>query len=185
MTRAHALVRAAILSAAVALLLLLGGCASDPMKVEYDYDGSFDFAAAGSWNWVPGKQPEIPDPRVMDSVVDARMRRAIAGEMAAKQMKRTENASPDVWVQYRIWVMPRRDFNPLRESDTRPIPDPPAQDGLDDVGLRIEMFDSFKRSHKIWSAEVRTKLNLRVTEKRREQRTAAAVRRLFAEFPPR
>jgi hypothetical protein len=174
----------AALFAALAPLITVG-CSSPPaVDVEYDWDGDYEFAKFDSWSWMPGEQPKIPDPRVADSAVDARMRRTIEGEMATRGLKRLESGIPDMWVQYRIWIMPRRDFNPVRDSNVRPLPDPPKEDALDDVGLRIEMFDSFDRTKRIWSGELRTRLNLRVSGTTRTERTIAAVRKLLTQFPP-
>ena len=63
---------------AMLLVLPVGGCATVSLDVNSDHDESFDFAAVRTWDWMPGAQPDIPDPRVMDSVVDARMRDTIA-----------------------------------------------------------------------------------------------------------
>jgi hypothetical protein len=180
--------RAAALLAAL-LVSLAVGCANSAktVEVETDHDGSFDFSAVNTWDWTPGKQPDIPDPRVMDSVVDARMRRAITDELAARGLARLEGAVPDVLVQYRIWVMPRSDFNPVRGDRVRGevlAADETNQGRLDDVGLRIEMFHPLEPERRVWRAESRTKLDLRATEMARRERTTAAVRKLLSRFPP-
>jgi len=89
-------------------------------------------------------------------------------------------------VQYRIWIMPREDFNRVETPNTpRPLYGPAKESSLDSVGLRIEMFDGFKREHEGWKAEGRAELNLRASEGRREKRTEAAVAKLLAKFPPK
>lgn len=171
--------------AALACALLVSTCASTSIDVDYSYDASVDFTKVRTWDWLPGEQPEIRDPRIVDSIVNARMRRAIANELSSRQLKKVDKAIPDVWVRYRIWVMPREDFNPLRRTDSpREVYETPKRDPVDDVGLRIEMFDGFERERRVWQAEGRAQLNLQASDGGREKRTAAAVRKLLSRFPP-
>ena len=76
-------------------LILLTACAS---PVSYDFDASQDFSRYRSFDlYAPGhhgKGPQVPE----DTLMDARIRRAVAGELQAKGFIREETADPDFLV---------------------------------------------------------------------------------------
>jgi hypothetical protein len=92
-----------------ALLVLVGlfcACsAKEPMKVGWEYDPGASFVGLRSYAWVPGPQQRTGDPRVDDSGVDRRIRRAIDKQLVAQGFVAAPPDAADFWVGYHLLVL--------------------------------------------------------------------------------
>jgi hypothetical protein len=104
---------ALMLVTSAALLFGLAGCAaSSRVGVTADFDHSVNFRAFKTWAWYP-EQPadtEGGPAQGYQSFLDKRIREAVAREMAAKGLTKTDKA-PDVYVAYSAKVEDKQRSN--------------------------------------------------------------------------
>ena len=88
--------------AAVVLLLLALGCSS--LRVNVDYDPNEDFSAYRTFTWFPREQRAQGDYRADSPLVDARIRKAVERELAARGYRKVEDRNPDFFVAFFLSV---------------------------------------------------------------------------------
>jgi hypothetical protein len=93
----------------IAWLLAAGGCSS--MKVVVDRDPAIPVSPGSTWAWGPEpreKRPEELDPRVNNSIIHDRVRRAVDRVLAQKGFRQTDANTADFLVVYRVGVKDSR-----------------------------------------------------------------------------
>jgi hypothetical protein len=96
------------------LALALAGCAS--VRVDTDYDPQADFSALHSYAWLAESQPPTGDPRIDNTLVDARIRGAIDAQLAERGLRRLEAPRADFLVAYHVAVERKLDVQTLYRS---------------------------------------------------------------------
>lgn len=95
---------------AIAWLLSLAGCSS--LKVVVDRDSTIPIPPGSTWAWgpePPEKRPEELDPRVNNTIIHGRVKRAVEGVLAQKGFRQVEDdKTADFLVYYRIGVREAR-----------------------------------------------------------------------------
>ena len=84
---------------AVLSLLALPGCT--PIRVSTDYDPHADLTQLRTYGWSARKADDNRDPRLDNSLLDARIRNAVDRELAARGISKV-SADPDFEVGYDI-----------------------------------------------------------------------------------
>src|SRR5215470_14396089 len=85
--------------------LLAAGCSS--LKVVVDRDNAIAISPGSTWAWGPEpteKRPDELDPRVNNSIIHGRVKRAVEVVLAQKGFRQTEAATADFLVFYRVGV---------------------------------------------------------------------------------
>lgn len=90
--------RPRVLAAAV-LTTVLAACSG--IATSYDFDPSFDFAEATTWDWMPAPPTRRGDTRADNRLVDQRIRAAIELAMDEKGMQKVEG-DPDLRVGFHL-----------------------------------------------------------------------------------
>jgi hypothetical protein len=83
----------------VAVLWAVGGCAT--VRVSTDYDPRADLAALRTYGWRSKRAEAARDPRLDNSLLDARIRSAVDRELAARGMVKVP-ADPDFHASYDV-----------------------------------------------------------------------------------
>ena len=84
---------------AVAVAATLAACSG--ISTSYDFDPSFDFAEARTWDWMPAPPLRAGDSRANNRLDDQRIRAAIELAMEDKGMQKVD-ADPDVRVGFHL-----------------------------------------------------------------------------------
>jgi len=90
-------------------LLVTTGCSS--LKVNVIRDPAIAIAPGSTWAWGPQpaeKRPDELDPRVNNSIIHERVRRAVDRVLAQKGFRQTDPNSADFLVAYRVGVKDAR-----------------------------------------------------------------------------
>ncbi len=99
----------AVTAIAMGGLLVTTGCSS--LKVNVIRDPAIAIAPGSTWAWGPQpaeKRPDELDPRVNNSIIHERVRRAVDRVLAQKGFRQTDPNSADFLVAYRVGVKDAR-----------------------------------------------------------------------------
>ncbi|MGI9592244.1 MAG: DUF4136 domain-containing protein [Myxococcota bacterium] len=69
-----------------------------------DYDPNEDFSAYRTFTWFPREQRSQGDYRADSPLVDARIRKAVERELAARGYREVEDRNPDFYVAFYLSV---------------------------------------------------------------------------------
>lgn len=91
----------------VPMLLTLSTLACSSISVTSDYDVTVNFDALHTYNWAPEPEHERDDPRTVDprlnnSLVDGRVRRAVDYELSQRGYQKELDGAVDFWVTYHV-----------------------------------------------------------------------------------
>jgi hypothetical protein len=194
-----------MIRARLSLLLaaaLLASCST--VQVETNYDKEENFARFKTFRWVSAPPVNVGDPRVDDSVLQARVRMAVNRELEAKGLRRVDEGDADVLVNYHVTVEEKvtgqnvndkYGYSPgtgwtqgerqgwswgLGAYDAPSVPATYYEEG----SVIIDLVDPATR-RLVWRGSARTVLDLDSDDETRRQRLNDAVARLFADFPPK
>jgi hypothetical protein len=162
------------------------GCTSP--KVGYDYDRSANFSRYHTYAWVSGVQKATGDRRLDSSLVDARIRAAIEGELRAKGYQASSNGSSDFFVAYHAGV---KDM--MKGASTQNYIGDRAHGTFTTISdiqpyhegtLTIDIVDA--DSHQlIWQASAKADVDQSLGPAERDARVATIVHAMLSHFPPR
>ena len=169
------------------LALLVAACST--FAVGSDYDQSFDFRTARSWQWAdPPGHAMGDDPRARSDLTHQRIRRAIERELGAKGMQKRSSGA-ELWVAYHLGV--ERHV----EVETQYVNNPAGRVvyvGVPEVTTReyergTILVDLVRASdnHLVWRGTVSARLHERMTPQEREKRINEAIRAVMQKYPPR
>jgi len=89
--------------------LLAAGCSS--LKVVVDRDDTIPSSPGSTWAWgpePPEKRPDELDPRVNNTIIHGRVKRAVEQVLAQKGFRQTDATTADFLVFYRVGVKDSR-----------------------------------------------------------------------------
>lgn len=169
------------------------------MKAGWEYDPGASFTGLRSYAWVPGPQQRTGDPRVDDSWVDRRVRRAIDRQLAAQGFVVASPEEADFWVGYHILLLDK-----VQSSTTRRYYGYNrawgGDAGLDlgwhlggapatysrryDVGTLTVFVEAPATRRPIWQGFAETEIDPSDDLEAREARLAKAAVLILEQFPP-
>jgi hypothetical protein len=92
----------------------MGGCST--LKVNTDYDPAADFARLQSYAWLPDPRPPTGDPRLDSSLLDARVRRAVDSQLAARGHREVSPDEADFLVTYHVALETKLDVETIHHG---------------------------------------------------------------------
>ena len=163
------------------------GCASP--GVETDWDPSISWPMLARYAWLPDPPGQAGDPRFHNSLVDARVRRAVDGQLALQGLVKVSPARADFFVTYYLGLDTRVSVRLIAHSYTR------RADGWSDrhrtetrmreheVGtLLIDLLD--RERSLIWRGSTSSRVRSNLSPTQRDERIGAAVQAILDQFPP-
>jgi hypothetical protein len=174
-----------------ALILLTASLiACSSISVSSDYDVTVDFDSLRSYDWTPKVEAEDDDPRLNNSLLDGRVRRAVDYELAQRGFERDVEGSPDFWVTYHVGFDRKLDVTTVQSypgyyggyrnwggySETRVRE-------YDEGSLLIDVVDP-KNETLIWRGSAFAPLRERATPEERTARIDEVVGAVMKKFPP-
>jgi len=172
---------------AIALVwFALAGCSQ--LTVTTDHDRSANFTTLHAYDWRPGPQQGVNDPRIDSSLIDARVRAAVDRVLTAKGYEKVApGATADFFVGYHAVV--------LRKTSVQTIntwygyryggwgwPQTYAYD-YDEGTLLIDVIDPATMKL-LWRGSGTRIIDVHASAEKRERRINDAVERILAKFPP-
>jgi hypothetical protein len=172
----------------VSLFLLMAsavGCSS--VKIGYDHDPSANFSAYHTYDWVPGPQDTTGDRRVDNSLVDIRMRTAIAAQLSVKGYTKPANGQPDFYVAYHVAVkdMVKGSAAKYYTGDRNvgtwtTVSDIQAYEA---GTLLVDIVDASSKQL-VWRGSAFGEVDPGLTSQERDERIRNLVHKMFSHFPP-
>lgn len=174
------------------------------VQVDSNYDKSANFARFRTFRWVEAPPVGVGDPRVDDTVLQARVKMAVNRELEAKGLKRVDSGDADLLVNYFVTVEEKMTgenvndkygYSPgsnwsqgerqgwswgLGADDTLSVPATYYEEG----SVIIDMVDPTTK-RLIWRGSARTVVDLDSDDETRRARLNEAVARVFEQYPPK
>jgi hypothetical protein len=170
------------------LLSGLAGCTS--MRVITDYDPDADLTQLQTWAWLPVDDAKSGDPRIDNSLVDARVRNAVNTTLTTKGYRKVEVDAADFLVHYRVGLDKKLQVDTYYTgygggyrgwyggvgTETRVRE-------YEEGTLLLDILDP-KKQQLVWQGSTSARVSERSTPEDREARISAAVNAILAKFPP-
>jgi hypothetical protein len=175
------------MTSALVLALALGACSQ--FNIRSDFDPQADFSRLHTWAWLPLSEAEPADQRVLDRLVDMRIREAAAAELRSKGYTQTDAAQPDFLLNYRVGREAGSDVGkPGRigygtgwwrswGTSTWAV-------SYDDGTLFLGVIDPRSRQS-MWVGAAEARLMPRLSDEQVSKRVRDAVHQILARFPPK
>lgn len=180
---------------------LLAACST--VQIDSEYDKGTDFGRLKTFRWVETPPVGVGDPRVDDTVLQARVQLAVNRELEAKGLRRVEGADSDILVNYFVTVEEKMTGENVNDkygyspggswtqgarqgwawglgADAAPsVPTTYYEEG----SVIIDLIDPATR-RLIWRGSARTVVDLDSDDEVRRQRLNDAIQRIFTQYPP-
>jgi len=167
-------------------LTMCAGCSR--YTVQSSHDPAVNFQALKTYDWKPGPQPSLGDPRVSDKLVDTTIRSVVDGELAAKGFTKSSADSADFLLAYdgginfetSVVAITRSTnagggaFVPWQHIDTA---------NFEQGSLVLMVFEP-RTVQPIWRGVVTGMFDPTATPEQRRQRITDAMHKLLKQFPP-
>jgi hypothetical protein len=164
----------------------LAGCTRYTVRVNYDH--SMSFRGLHTYNWRPGAQGSIGDPRVSDRLVDSTVRSAVDRELAAKGYTKVTSAVLDFEVSYQAFVADKASSVTVGEQYSPGGVWSTASWYTDtyhyEQGMLVLGIIDPKSAKLVWRGTVAAVFDPTASAEKREKRINEAVRELLKKFPP-
>ena len=165
---------------------LVAACAS--AKVGYDYDPGANFSAYRTYEWIADKQEATGDKRIDNSLVDTRIRAAVAAQLRSKGYTTPVNGRPDFYVAYHAGVKDmmkgsstQHYIGDLAHGTHTTISDvQPYKEGA----LLVDIVDATSKQL-VWRGYAQAEVDPVLTPKERDERISHIVGEMFSHFPPK
>jgi hypothetical protein len=185
----------------IAAAALLAACST--VQVDSEYDKSADFARLRTFRWADASPLAVGDPRVDDSVLQARVHLAVNRELEAKGLRRVDSGTADVLVNYFVSIEEKMTgenvndkygYSPgdgwthgarqgwawgLGANSAPSVPTTYYEEG----SVIIDLVDPATK-RLIWRGSASTVVDLDTDEEVRRQRLNDAIQRIFTQYPP-
>ena len=162
------------------------------IKVETDFDPNADFAELASFEFHPAPPGAEPDPRLVSTLLDERIRRAVDQSLTRKGFQRAaEGAAPDFWVAYHVGVESKIDVSTLHHSYPYTTGRYDPWGGYSETVVReyeqgtllLDVIDPGSNAL-MWRGSGKVLVKDHKTPEKREKRVQEVVERVFRDFPP-
>jgi len=87
---------------ATAVLLILGFAGCSSMRINADYDTTVDFSTLKTYSWMERQRGDAEDPLMDNTLLEARVRAAVARELSAKGFPKVAAEEADFLVTYHV-----------------------------------------------------------------------------------
>ncbi len=176
------------LAIASLLIACLAGCAP-AIKVTQDYDPAAQLTGLRTWAWQPGVRQASGDPRLDNSLLNARVKAAIEKGLADRgYATAADPEAADFTVAYHLAIDKKLDartiytgYGPYRGwagGGTQTVVD------QYDVGMLIVDFIHPASDAVVWRGSAQSRVNETRDPEERQALVQAAVDKLLAQFPP-
>ena len=170
------------------LAAAFSGCTS--IKVTSDYDPDASFEGLDSYAWLPREQPRTGDPRLDNTLVAARVRKAVDAAFAEKGI-RLVSEMPAFMVAYNVALEKKirvdtvhRGYGHGRYGWHGGYVSNDTYVREYEVGTVLLDILEPKTRNLLWRGSASARVTESATPEQREQRINAAVERMLAKFPP-
>ncbi len=179
-----------------AIAVVLSGCSS--MTIRSSHDPFARFPDSGSFGWVPGPKTLPEDPRLDRASVDARIKKAVEGQLAGKGYSLATSGTPDFLVAYHVafegdlsaTAIDKMYFSWGYGPDGRWGYGPDRQSARDPAllyekgSLVLDIVDP-GATRILWRASAQARIVVSASKEEKDRRVNEAVRRMLEQFPPR
>lgn len=177
------------------LLVGFGGCSS--VVVSYDYDPSANLNAYRTYDWLSGPQEETGDKRIDNSLIDMRIRIAVASQLALKGFTKPTSGKPDFYVVYHASVKDLLKMTSEREYYGYGVAEKTGSGGWPAGNRTVTDVESYKEGsllldiidvgekRLVWRGSAQAKMDPTLTPEERNERVRNAVHQMLEHFPPK
>lgn len=173
-------------------LLALAFTACTSIKVTSDYDPGASFEGLDTYAWLPREQPRTGDPRLDNTLVAGRVRRAVDAAFAEKGI-RLVSEMPAFMVAYNVALDKKIRVDTIHTGYGHGRYGYGWHGGYIATDTRVTEYEvgtvlldilEPKTRNLLWRGSASAKVTESATPEQREQRINAAVERMLAKFPP-
>ncbi len=162
---------------ALCLWVLLAAGSASAQDVHTDYDHDVDFSRYKTFAWVESKRPA-------EGFADKRIKRAIEQQLAAKGLRPSAGATPDLYLVYKVGVRQvaspsdpfRYEIDPFGDTSI-----PSAQRISLEAQLVVDILEGVKREL-VWRGTAVTDISEESAKNR--EKIQKVVTKMFKQFPP-
>ncbi|MDH3521427.1 MAG: DUF4136 domain-containing protein [Myxococcales bacterium] len=172
---------------ATACVALLSGCSS--VRVTSDFDPNANFSALQGYAWLAASQPPTGDPRLDNTLLDARIRNAIEAELGKRGHRKVAPAAADFLVAYYVAVESKVDVETIYRSYGRAgwggggSADTVVRE-YEEGTLLVDLLQP-QSGDLLWRGTAQTRLRDARTPEARDKYVKEVVGRLLAAYPPK
>jgi hypothetical protein len=182
--------------ATAALIALATGDVLARVKVQVEFDKSFDFTGVTTWDWDPAVRGEVMMARTAHDNADAMKQRAepiildaVATEMPRRRMTRAA-ADPHVTVRYFLLLTTNMSAQTVGQflPGTTAWAVPPFAQATQSLEMQNQgslVLDISAKGAVVWRGVAQTNIKLDATSEKRESLIREGVRDLLRRFPPK
>ena len=170
---------------AITVVVLLNGCSS--MRITSDYDPQTNFAGLRTFDWLSREQQPTGDPRVDNSLIDTRIRRAVEAQLDSNGFQKRDRKKPDFLVTYHAFLDTKLDFSRTNERSRYGGRERGGQVYVRQYEQGTLMLDVIHPTTKelMWRGIAEAVVNPYSTPEKSEKKIREAVRRILERFPPK
>jgi hypothetical protein len=166
---------------------LLAGCST--FSVNVDYDQKEDFSRLRSYGWLATGAPTTGDPRIDNSLLDSRIRKATEQELASKGYTSTPKESADFLVAYQVMLKDKVDLTTVYGGygyryGWSGVPTQTFATQYQEGTLLLDILDPRTKTI-VWRGSASARIEESTTPEEREQRVRKAVQAILEKFPPK
>jgi hypothetical protein len=156
--------------------------------VQSTHDPAVNFQALKTYDWKPGPQLSLGDPRVSDALVNATIRGVVDRELAAKGFTKSSVDSADFLLAYDGGINFERSVVAITRSTNAGADAFVAPQHLNaadfEQGTVVLMVFDPRTERLIWRGIVTGMFDPTATPEQRRQRITDAMHKLLKQFPP-
>lgn len=170
-------------------LFVIGMCVGCSRYTVQSYgDPAVNFQALKTYDWKPGPQPSLGDPRVSDTLVDTTVRGAVDRELTAKGFTKSSADSADFLLAYDGGIDFETSVVAITRSTNAGGGAFVARQHIDtadfETGAVVLMVFEPQAAKPIWRGVVTGMFDPTATPEQRRERITAAMHKLLKQFPP-
>ncbi len=173
----------------VICVMLATGCSGIPVNI--DFDPSVSFSEFNSYAFLPSQPQQAQDPRLHNSLIDGRVRRAVNRQLAARGFDEVPIESAEFLVVHHLALETRLDVQTIHTSHrysqrgwSAPTASRTTVREYERGTLMIDFLMPTDRSL-VWRGSASARIRQTSDPTRGERRISEAVERILDRFPPK